>query len=295
MANEINGWIVIDKPMGPSSHEVVVWVRRILGVKAGHSGTLDPNASGVLPIALGKATKLLRALAKSDKEYVALAEFERPVDRDLLEKIAKEFVGKIWQKPPEMSAVKKRLRIRKVYSLEFLEFKENLVLFKTRVQHGTYIRKLISDWGELMGNPGKMLELRRIRSGPFSIKQAVILQDLVDAVVFKERGISNELDSMILPMKAGVAGLKKVVVKDSAVAALCYGANLARPGLERIDPGINKNDLVAVFTKKGELIGLGIALMSSGEMEKAKKGFMVDMETIVMPKDKYPRSWKTRK
>ncbi len=292
----LNGWVNIDKPLGPSSHEVVVWVRNILGVnKAGHAGTLDPNASGVLPIAIGKATKLLRALAKCDKEYVALAEFRDPVDREKLGGIAKEFVGKIWQMPPEMAAVRRKLRIRKIYDLEFLEFRDNLVLFKTRVQHGTYIRKLIQDWGELLGNPGKMIELRRIRSGPFSLETAVKLQDLKDAVVFYEQGISSELEDYILPIEYGVKHLKKVIVRDSAVSALCHGANLARPGLESIDDGVEKGELVAVFTRKGELIGLGVSLKSSNEIRKAKRGIVVDMEAIVMPKDKYPKMWKTGK
>ncbi len=292
----LNGWVVVDKPLGPSSHEVTVWVKEILGAKkAGHAGTLDPNASGVLPIAIGKATKLLKALSKSDKEYIAVAKFENPVDEEELKKIASEFVGKIWQIPPEMSAVKRRLRVRKVYSIEFLEFKSDLVLFKTHVQHGTYIRKLIQDWGELMGNPGGMVELRRIRSGPFDIKQAVILQDLKDATVFYEQGVSKELEKIILPMEAGVSHLKRITVSDSAVSALCYGANLARPGVEKVDKDINKNDLVAVFTKRGELIGLGNALMNSKQIMSAKKGFVVDMNTVVMPRDKYPRAWKTRK
>ncbi len=296
MLEDLNGWVVIDKPLGPSSHEVVVWVRDILGVKkAGHAGTLDPNASGVLPIAIGKATKLLRALAKCDKEYVAVAEFERPVNEDELKTIAEEFIGKIWQMPPEMSAVRRRLRIRRIYSIEFLEFKENLVLFKTRVQHGTYIRKLISDWGELLGNPGKMAELRRIKSGPFTIKQAVTLHDLKDAMVFYNQGISDEIKNMVLPMEEGVKHLKKVVVSDSAVSALCHGANLARPGLESVDKDVNKGDLVAVFTRKNELIGLGKALVNAKQMLASKKGFIVDMEAVVMPKDKYPRMWKKNK
>ncbi len=292
----LNGWVNIDKPLGPSSHEVVVWVRDILGVsKAGHAGTLDPNASGVLPIAIGKATKLLRALAECDKEYVALAEFRDPVDREKLESIAKEFVGKIWQMPPEMAAVRRKLRIRKIYNLEFLEFKDNLVLFKTRVQHGTYIRKLIHDWGELLGNPGKMIELRRTRSGPFSLETAVKLQDLKDAVVFYEQGISSELEEYILPIEYGVKHLKKVIVRDSAVSALCHGANLAKPGLESIDDGVEKGELVAVFTRKGELIGLGVSLKNSNEIRKVKRGIVVDMEAVVMPKDKYPKMWKTGK
>ena len=290
--DEIDGWVVVDKPMGPSSHDVVVWVRDILGVKrAGHSGTLDQNASGVLPIAVGKARKLLLALAKADKEYVAIAEFKEPVDRERLEKIGEEFTGKIWQKPPEKSAVKKRLRIRKVYNLEFLEFKGELVLFKARVQHGTYIRKLIQDWGEIMGNPGKMLELRRTISGPFTVKDAVTLQDLKDAVVFKKEGLSNKLDSIILPLESGVRGLKSIVVKDSAVSALCHGAYLARPGIKRVDKGIEAGELVSVFTAKGELIGLGISTKSSREIEKSKKGIAVKMKSIVMPREFYPKIW----
>ncbi len=292
----LNGWIVIDKPLGPSSHEVVVWVRDILSIKkAGHAGTLDPNASGVLPIAIGKATKLLKALAKSDKEYVAVAEFDNPVSEEHIKELAREFTGKIWQMPPEMSAVKRKLRVRKIYSIEIMEIKDNIVLFKTHVQHGTYIRKLIGDWGEIIGNTGRMIELRRTRSGPFTLDDAVTLHDLKDSVVFYEEGINKDLESIIKPMEYGVRHIKKIVVSDNAVSALCHGANLARPGITQMDTNINKGDMIAVYTQRGELIGLGTALFSANEIAEMKRGIVVDMNTIVMNRDKYPRHWKKRK
>jgi H/ACA ribonucleoprotein complex subunit 4 len=289
--SDVNGWVVIDKPLGPNSHEITAWVRKIVGAKkAGHAGTLDPNASGVLPIAVGKATKLLIALSTSNKEYVALAEFEKPVDTDKFNRIYPEFVGKIWQMPPEMSAVKRRLRIRRVYNIDVLEIKDNLVLFKTKVQHGTYIRKLISDWGELMGNPGKMIELRRTQSGPFTLKDSVTMQDLVDAIDFEKQGIDYK--RWLLPMERGVSHIKEVIVKDTSVSAICHGAMLTAPGVKRADPNIQPGDLVRIMTQKDELVGLGEAVVSGKTMMNTKHGFVVKTKSVVMDKDKYSKSWR---
>ncbi len=289
-----DGFVVIDKPLGPTSHQVTSWVADMLKAKKfGHAGTLDPNASGVLPIALGKAIKLLEYLSKSDKEYVGIAKFEKSIDPGRFLEIANQFTGEIWQMPPKVSAVKRRLRKRTVYSLEFLEIRNDLVLFKAKVQHGTYIRKLISDWGELLGVKGSMLELRRIRSGPFDIKDAVILQDLKDAIVFYERGVSDELLSIVLPLEAGIKNMKKIYVKDSAVAAICHGADLAAPGVAKCDDGIRKNEAVALMTKESELIGIGISKMNSEEIRRSKKGIVAKTDKVIMDRNKYPKVWKS--
>ncbi len=288
-----DGFVIIDKPLSPTSSQVTSWVMNILNLKkAGHAGTLDPNASGVLPIAFGKAMKLLELLSKSDKEYVALADFRRAIEPGKLLETTNQFVGEVWQMPPKIAAVKRRLRKRKVYSIDLLEVKNELVLFKAKVQHGTYIRKIIQDWGELLGVKAKMVELRRIKSGPFSIKDAVTLQELIDNIKFYEQGLVNDLSNTILPIERGVAKTKKVILKNSSVSAVCHGADLARPGVAKFDDDIQTGNYVAMMTKKNELVAIGIAKMDSKTINEAKRGIVVKTEKVIMNREKYPKVWK---
>ncbi|MBN3037487.1 MAG: RNA-guided pseudouridylation complex pseudouridine synthase subunit Cbf5, partial [Candidatus Diapherotrites archaeon] len=205
----MDGFIVLNKPLGPSSHEVTAWAGKLLDSKAGHAGTLDPQAGGVLVIALGRAMKTLLALSECDKEYVCVARFEKDVDAEQLKKTLKEFTGRIYQTPPKESAVRKVMRTRVVHRTKLLEVAGRLALFRAHVQHGTYIRTLCSDMGEVMGNACEMLELLRTRAGPFS--EMVTLQDVAD-----------EPDKFIMPIEAGVKQLKKIVVRDSAVSAIAH-------------------------------------------------------------------------
>jgi len=137
------GIVNIDKPKGPTSHQVSAYVQQILKIgKSGHSGTLDPKVTGVLAIALGRATRVSQYLLKAGKEYVAIMHLHKEVKEDKIKKVCKEFVGKIKQLPPIKSAIKRQVRERKIYYLEILEIKEKDVLFRVGCQAGTYIRKL---------------------------------------------------------------------------------------------------------------------------------------------------------
>jgi H/ACA ribonucleoprotein complex subunit 4 len=282
------GFIVnLDKPPGPSSHEVTAWVKRILKAgRAGHSGTLDPNVTGVLPIAVGRAVKLVQVMQKSDKEYVGVMKFEKEPNIAELKKLFKEFTGKIYQTPPKESAVKRVLRARKVHSLELLETDRNFALFQVKCQHGTYIRVLCEDIGEVMGNGAKMVELRRTRSGSFKEEDSVTLQELTDAVHM------GKLETVVTPMEKGAEGMKKIVVKDSAVDAVCHGAKLAKPGVENMDGEIVRDELVALMTKKGELVALAKVMDNSKNMEKMKKGFVANTYKVIMSPGTYRKGWK---
>ena len=137
----LNGFFNIDKPRGPTSHDVCMIIRKILNVeKVGHSGTLDPQVTGVLPIAIGKATRLLRYL-EHDKEYVGVMHLHEDFPEEKLREAIKKFVGKITQLPPKRSAVKRAEREREIYSFEILEKQGKEVLFRVHCQAGTYIRK----------------------------------------------------------------------------------------------------------------------------------------------------------
>ncbi|MEX2060535.1 MAG: RNA-guided pseudouridylation complex pseudouridine synthase subunit Cbf5, partial [Nitrosopumilaceae archaeon] len=158
------GFILLDKPPGPTSHETVAWLKRILKIpKAGHSGTLDPQVSGVLPMGLGDGTKALEVLLYGPKEYHALGRLHSLPSKEKLNKVLEEFKGEIYQKPPQRSAVLRQTRTRTIYELELLEQKERLLLLRILCEAGTYIRKLIYDIGEILGPGATMIELRRTR------------------------------------------------------------------------------------------------------------------------------------
>jgi len=288
------GFVCIDKPMGPSSHEVVVWVRRILEVeKTGHTGTLDPRVTGVLPIMIEQATKLVQILQGSEKEYVCLMRLHGDVRREDIERVMKMFEGKIYQRPPLKSAVKKRLRIREVKKIEILEIDGREVLFKVTTEAGTYIRKLCTDIGEVLGCGAHMQELRRTRTGIFTEDMCYTLQDLLDAYVFwKEEGEEKYLRQIIKPMELAIADIPKVIVKDTAVDAICHGADLTARGICYIEKNVKKGRRVAIFTLKGELVALGVATMDAEEMLRAKKGVVVDVTRVIMERGVYPRAWK---
>ena len=135
------GLILLDKPPGPTSHEVVAWTKRILEIpKAGHSGTLDPQVSGVLPLGLGEGTKALGVLLFGPKEYHALGRLHSLPSKEQLDDILNQFTGDIYQRPPQRSAVSRQIRIRRIFELELLEQKERLILLRVLCEAGTYIR-----------------------------------------------------------------------------------------------------------------------------------------------------------
>lgn len=290
-----SGIVILDKPSGPTSHQVTAWVKDILGIKkAGHGGTLDPRVTGVLPITLGNASNAVRTLLIGGKEYVGIMQFHSDVTKNKVEEIFKEFTGKIYQMPPVRSAVKRELRIRKIYYLELLEIEKRLVLFKVGCESGTYIRTLCHDIGDALGIGAHMVELRRTKTANFTEDVAVTLHDLKDAFVYwNEDGEKAHLRKAILPMERLLDHVPKIVVKDSAVDAICHGANLALPGVLQLDSDIKKGDMVALISNKGEGIALGKALLTSKEIFEGDEGIAVNTERVLMAPGTYPRLWRS--
>ena len=288
--------VILDKPRGPSSHEVAAWVKKILGVeRAGHAGTLDPKVSGVLPIAIAEGTKVLMALSRSDKVYVAVAKFHGDVDEDKLRAVLQEFQGVIYQKPPLRSAVKRQLRTRRVYSLDLLELDGRYAVIKMHVEAGTYARKIIHDIGEVLGVGANMRELRRIAVSCYTEDEAVTLQDIADAYyIWKHYGDDTYLRRVLLPIEEIARHLPKIWVRDSAVDAICNGAPLAAPGISKFETPFSKGDLVAMFTLKGELIGIGRALVGSEEVKKMERGLVARTDRVIMRRGTYPAMWKRK-
>ena len=289
------GLILIDKPPGPTSHEVVAWTKRILALpKIGHSGTLDPQVSGVLPLGLGEGTKALGVLLLGPKEYHALGRLHSLPPKEKLEQTLDLFRGEIFQKPPQRSAVLRQTRTRTIYELELLEQKERLILLRVLCEAGTYIRKLYYDMGEILGPGGSMIELRRSRVHQFSEDNLVTMHQLADAfATWKETGNSDKLTEMILPIEHALSEIKSVVIRDSAIDSLCHGAQLAIPGILEISPGLKQGDLVGVYSQKGEVVALAESLLSETEIKDSTKGYAFKTKRIIMKPNTYPKTWRT--
>lgn len=288
------GVVNLDKPMGPTSHQVTAWVRDILGVeRIGHGGTLDPKVSGVLPIALGKATKATDLVLRSDKEYVCLMTLHRDVGEEKLQRVLASFVGDIYQVPPVRAAVRRQMRVRRVHSIKLLQAKGREALFRVECDAGTYIRTLCVDVGEALGVGAHMEELRRTRSGSMRERESVQLHDLRDAFVYWKEGDESLLRKMVSPMEALLEPLPKVVLKDSAVDAVCHGADLAVVGIAKHEAEIAKGEVAALMTQKGEGVALGIAQMSGEEMGRAREGIALRTDRVFMEPGTYPKMWET--
>ncbi|MFX0000494.1 MAG: RNA-guided pseudouridylation complex pseudouridine synthase subunit Cbf5 [Candidatus Hodarchaeota archaeon] len=286
------GVINLDKPSGPTSHEVVSWVRKILCISnAGHGGTLDPKVTGILPCALGRATRVLSALLSAGKEYIGVMYLHNPEKRRRIEKIFELFTGKIYQRPPLKSSVVRKLRVREVYYTEVIEVNNNHILFRIGCEAGTYVRKFCFDLGEALCSGAHMLELRRTRVGNFKENDNLTsLQDLKDAyTIYQNEGNDYYLKKILFPMEKMVSHLPKIYIRDTAVDALCHGADLASAGICYIDARIKLNMLVALMTLKKELIGFGIAMKDAFQMYRAKSGLLVKTNKVFMERGTYPR------
>lgn len=290
------GVINLDKPSGPSSHEVDSWVKRILHVnKTGHGGTLDPKVTGVLPIGIDTATRVSQLLLPAGKEYVCLMTMHKEMPEDQVYEIFDQFTGKIYQTPPVKSAVKRELRVRTIYYATIYEIKGKDVLFRVGCEAGTYIRTLCHDIGEALGCGAHMAELRRTRAGPFNERNddLVNLHDLTDAYHFwVEDGDESYLRNAIKPMEVAADHLPQIFIKDSAVEAICQGAKLAAGGISMLSKGIKRGDLVAIKSLKGELVASGIALASTEEIMNADSGLVVNTNKVFMQPGVYPMAWK---
>jgi tRNA pseudouridine55 synthase len=211
----LDGALLIDKPAGMTSHDVVDDIRRHFGIKkVGHCGTLDPNATGLLIIVLGRATKLSERLMSDDKVYEGTIKFGEstnsfdsdgelvaslpvpPITLDELDKLAAEFVGDLMQTPPMVSAVKidgvplyklarkgievqREPRLIHIYSFKFDSYEEPLARFRLACTKGTYVRSIAHELGQKVGCGAHLIQLSRVKSGKFEVSQATPLQKIL--------------------------------------------------------------------------------------------------------------------
>lgn len=224
----LDGALLIDKPSGMTSHDVVDEIRRQFGIKkVGHCGTLDPNATGLLIIVLGKATKLSERLMSDDKVYEGTIKFGEstdsfdsdgellsslpvpPITLDELNKLASEFIGDQMQTPPMVSAVKKagvplyklarkgvevprEPRLIHIYSFKFSAYEEPMARFSLACTKGTYVRSIAHELGQKVGCGAHLVQLSRTKSGKFDLSQATPLQKILSSSV-------SELERQVIP------------------------------------------------------------------------------------------------
>lgn len=292
-----NGFIALDKPQGPTSHEVVAWVRKMLDLdRAGHSGTLDPMVSGVLPIGLGHGTRALSVLLLGPKEYICVARIHDSVPAEILRSTLSQFIGPIYQKPPQRSSVRRVTRTRTIYELETMEQVGNLLLLRILCEAGTYIRKLVYDIGEIISVGATMAELRRSRVCQIEESELVRLHDLYEAnAVRKETGDERKLRDLVRPIETAVTFLRQIKIRDSAVESICQGAQLAMPGILSFSKGLEKNEPVRITTGKGELVAIAESQLGEAEMRAQDHGIAAITRRVTMNTGTYPKMWKAKR
>lgn len=264
-ADDVDGWLVIDKPKGMGSTQVVGKTRWLMHAnKNGHTGTLDPFATGVLPIAFGEATKLVPFVMNGDKEYEFVVEWGAQTDTgdtegkiiatsdkipnraEILAAI-EHFVGKITQVPPMYSAIKINgteaykmarkgqtvdmpAREIEIYTLELLEEYAKSAKFRVRCSKGTYVRTLGADMAEYLGSKGYLSELRRTKCGNFSLKQKILLDSLEKMEYVEERRKS------ILPIETSLRDIAEIAVSAEDARKLSMGQGLSPKDYAGVKP-----------------------------------------------------------
>jgi H/ACA ribonucleoprotein complex subunit 4 len=243
---------------------------------------------------LQDATKVVQALLHSGKEYVCVMKLHGDTRPEKVREVLSEFEGMIYQRPPLRASVKRQIRTRRIYYLNFLEKEGRKVLFKVGCEGGTYIRKLCFDMGEVLGCGAHMQELRRTRAGPFVEDGSVILHDLAYAFMqWEELKDDSVLKRFIQPMEQALTLMPKIYVRDSAVDALCHGANLTAPGVLSLETEIEAGSTGAVFSLKGEAVALVKAAASSEQILKMDRGVVAVIKRVLMARGTYPKRWKT--
>ena len=279
-----DGFLNLNKPAGMTSHDAVNIVRKIFGTKkVGHAGTLDPAAVGILPIAIGQATKFIEFISDFDKTYRAeiffgistnTGDFEGEIvsevkyiqlpAQDALETILARFTGQIEQTPPKHSAIK--INGRKAYDLarknidfemprrvvtinkiEILRVEENILELEIDCSKGTYIRSLAVDIGESLNLPATLKFLQRVRVGNFNLNDAATFDDL-----------KNDGEKFLLPVDSCLTHLKKFELAERRIKAFCNG----------LPTNISEADeMVRVYAAEKFL---GVGKIFNGELRAAK-------------------------
>ena len=291
------GVINLDKPANPSSHEIVAWIKKILKVeKTGHSGTLDPKVTGCLIVCLNRATRLVKAQQSAGKEYVGIVKFHNPIEnKSIIEDCLKRLQGACFQRPPLISSVKRELRVRTIYDYKLIEFdkEKNMAIFWISCEAGTYVRTMCVHMGLLAKTGGHMQELRRVRSGILREDASMVtMHDVLDAqYVYEQTKKEDYLRRVVRPLEILLTNYPRIVIKDSAVNAICYGAKLTVPGVLRFENNIENGKEIVIITTKGEAVAIAVAEMTSSVLASCDHGVVCKTKRVIMDRETYPRKW----
>ena len=291
------GVMNLDKPSNPSSHEVVAWIKKIMKVdKTGHSGTLDPKVTGCLIVCLNRATRLVKAQQSAGKEYVGIVRFHGPIeDEKIIHKNLAKLTGACFQRPPLISSVKRELRVRSIYESKVIEYnkEKNHALIWIKCEAGTYVRTLCVHLGLLCKVGGHMQELRRVRSGILSENNYLVsMHDVLDAQYMYDQSKDEAyLRRIVKPLEILLISFPRIMIKDSSVNAVCYGAKLTLPGVLRFEDNIEPGMEVVLISTKGEAVAMAIAEFSSSQMATCDHGIVAKTKRVIMDRDLYPKKW----
>ena len=288
-----SGFILVDKPAGPTSHQLAAWARDLFGLqRLGHGGTLDPFATGVLPLMAGRCMKITNKVLKHRKSYIAVFRFKTPPTEGQLDEIMGKMTGRIYNVPPEVSAVKVQVRTRRIFKFERLDFNEKDMVARITCEAGTYIRTMARDMGLMLGSPVELKELRREHSGVFSLDDCVTMDAVADAVwLWKECVDASALMRIVQPIEKLLADVPRCVVKDSAVAALTFGAPLLRPGIVSVPAGIPSGEDILITSIKGEAVGFVKLTVDTDNIGAMENGEVARPSMVLMDTEVYPRRW----
>jgi tRNA pseudouridine55 synthase len=295
---ELNGLLNIDKPLKWTSHDVVAKMRGVLGVRRiGHTGTLDPMATGVLLLCVGKATRMARFLMGLDKEYLAtmrlggvsdtldaqgqisISEESPKVSLKDLHEIFRRFTGQLEQIPPMFSAVKhkgqplyrlarqgktveRRPKTVVIRSLEIYRFEPPHVTFQVACSSGTYIRVLAADVGGELGCGAYLTSLSRTKVGPFQ------LQDALPVSRAMELAFNEQLEACLLPVSQGLEAYPRLVVHPWAVTRILNGQSMTREIFQEVDPGAQRGDELRIEDPEGKLLAMAQLLIAADDFSK---------------------------
>merc|ERR1719203_2562915 len=291
------GILNLDKPVNPSSHEVVSWIKRIMKLeKTGHSGTLDPKVSGCLLVCLNRATRLVKAQQSAGKEYVCIARFHSDVGGPAKVQRGLDMLsGALFQRPPVISAVKRQLRVRTIYEAKCVEYnaKRHMAIFWVSCEAGTYIRTMCVHLGLMLGVGAHMEELRRVRSGVLDENIYMsTMHDVLDAqYMYETLRDEKYIRRVVMPLELILTNYPRIVVKDSAVNAITYGAQLMIPGVLRFEKNIEVGAEIVMMTTKGEAIASGIAQMTTAVISSVDHGCVAVIKRVIMERDTYNMRW----
>lgn len=216
------------------------------------------------------------------------------VERKRVAQELERLKGALFQRPPLISAVKRQLRVRTVYENKLIEHDQdrNMGIFWVSCEAGSYVRTICVHLGLMLGVGGQMQELRRVRSGIQGEEGVVTMHDVLDAQwLYDNHKDETYLRRVIKPLEALLVNHKRIIMKDSAVNAVCYGAKIMLPGILRYDDGIEFGQEIVVCTTKGEAICLAIAQMTTATMASCDHGVVAKIKRVIMERDTYPRKW----